>query len=47
MVGAQKILWNKAHTTDPGREVLITVTINIISTMVLTGNMGSLRNDLK
>lgn len=47
MVGAQRVLLSKAHSTDPGTEIPVMVTINFIGIMTLTGNMGGLRNYLQ
>lgn len=38
------MLLKKAHATNTGTEVSITVTINLISITISAGSMGSLRN---
>lgn len=40
MVGAQKFLLTKAHSTDPGTEVSVMVTINFITIITLIGKNG-------
>lgn len=47
MAGAQKLLLNKVHSTDPGTEVSVLVTINLTSIIILAGSMDGLRNYLQ
>lgn len=44
--GAQKLLLNNTHTTDPGTKVSVMVTINLTVTIILKGNMDGLSNYL-